>query len=99
MSFIGPRPLLVQYLPYYTEEEKLRHSVRPGITGLAQVNGRNCISWDDKLAFDVKYAKSVSFFGDIKIAFLTVMKVLNCSGVNTVPTGQFLNVERSQKKQ
>lgn len=99
MSFIGPRPLLVQYLPYYTEEEKLRHSVRPGITGLAQVNGRNCISWDDKLAFDVKYAKSVSFFGDIKIAFLTVMKVLSCSGVNTVPTGQSLNVERSQKKQ
>ena len=97
MSFIGPRPLLEQYLPYYTEEEKLRHTVRPGITGLAQVNGRNCISWDDKLAYDVKYVKSITFIGDIRIAFLTIMKVFRCKDVKTVPTGIPLNVERAEK--
>lgn len=98
MSFIGPRPLLVQYLPYYTEEEKLRHTVRPGITGLAQVNGRSCISWDDKLSFDVTYAKSITFIGDLKIVLMTIMKVLGCSDVKVVPTGQLLNVERAQRK-
>ena len=72
MSFIGPRPLLVRYLPYYTKRERLRHSVRPGITGLAQVNGRNCIGWDEKLAFDVQYAENVSLLGDIKIVLSTV---------------------------
>ncbi len=97
MSFIGPRPLLEQYIPYYTEEEKLRHTVRPGITGLAQVNGRNCISWDDKLAYDVEYVRSITFIGDIKILFLTIMKVLKCKDVKTVPTGIPLNVERAEK--
>ena len=75
MSFVGPRPLVPQYLPYYTDEEKLRHSVRPGITGLAQVNGRNAISWDRKLAYDVEYVKNISFLNDLKILFLTAKKL------------------------
>ena len=96
MSFIGPRPLLVRYLPYYTKRERLRHSVRPGITGLAQVNGRNCIGWDEKLAFDVKYAENVSFLGDVKIALSTVEKVLKHSDVK-VGMENFLDVKRKKE--
>ena len=81
MSIIGPRPLLVRYLPYYTDIERERHTVRPGLTGLAQVNGRNYLMWDDRLKLDVKYARSLSFIGDIKILFMTVMKVLKRSDV------------------
>ena len=81
MSIVGPRPLLVQYLEYYTEEEKHRHDVRPGLTGLAQVNGRNAISWEDKFAYDLKYVRSVSLFGDLKILFMTVYKVFKRSGI------------------
>lgn len=77
MSLIGPRPLLVKYLPYYTEREKLRHTVRPGITGLAQVNGRNNISWDDKLEMDAKYVEELSFTNDIKILLKTVQNVIS----------------------
>ncbi|MBR0070946.1 MAG: undecaprenyl phosphate N,N'-diacetylbacillosamine 1-phosphate transferase, partial [Campylobacter sp.] len=82
MSFIGPRPLLVEYLPLYSEEQKLRHSVRPGITGLAQVNGRNAISWAKKFEFDTHYAKNLSFLLDLKIALLTIKKVIKKDGVN-----------------
>ncbi|MCI6642189.1 MULTISPECIES: undecaprenyl phosphate N,N'-diacetylbacillosamine 1-phosphate transferase [Campylobacter] len=82
MSFIGPRPLLPEYLPLYNDEQKLRHSVRPGITGLAQVNGRNAISWRKKFEFDTFYAKNLSFLLDVKIAFLTVKKVIKKEGVN-----------------
>ncbi|MDA3053096.1 undecaprenyl phosphate N,N'-diacetylbacillosamine 1-phosphate transferase [Campylobacter sp. JMF_01 NE2] len=82
MSFIGPRPLLVEYLPLYSEEQKLRHSVRPGITGLAQVNGRNAISWEKKFEFDTHYAKNLSFLLDLKIALLTIKKVIKKDGVN-----------------
>ena len=82
MSFIGPRPLLPEYLPLYNDEQKLRHSVRPGITGLAQVNGRNAISWQKKFEFDTFYAKNLSFLLDIKIAFLTVKKVIKKEGVD-----------------
>lgn len=77
MSLIGPRPLLVKYLPYYTEREKLRHTVRPGITGLAQVNGRNNISWDDKLEMDAKYVEELSFTNDIKILLKTIQNVIS----------------------
>ncbi|ATA68458.1 sugar transferase [Capnocytophaga cynodegmi] len=77
MSLIGPRPLLVKYLPYYTEREKLRHTVRPGITGLAQVNGRNNISWDDKLEMDAKYVEELSFTNDIKILLKTIENVVS----------------------
>ncbi|MBR6388743.1 MAG: sugar transferase [Opitutales bacterium] len=97
MSFIGPRPLLPRYLPYYTAEEKLRHSIRPGISGLAQVNGRNCISWDEKLAYDVQYAKNVTFWGDFKIGLLTVKKVLCSSDVSTVSDEGFLDEVRGGK--
>lgn len=76
MSVIGPRPLLVQYLPYYTEEEKHRHDVRPGLSGLAQVNGRNFVGWDHRLAYDVQYVKKITFVGDISIIFQTVFKFL-----------------------
>lgn len=97
MSFIGPRPLLTQYLPYYTREEKLRHSVRPGVTGLAQAKGRNTISWDSKLAMDVEYVKTLSFFNDLKIALLTIGKVLARSEVIAVPVEKYLDDERRQK--
>ena len=74
MSLIGPRPLLVKYLPYYDNEERLRHSVRPGLSGLAQVNGRNAISWEEKFKFDLMYVNKITFIGDVKIIFETVKK-------------------------
>ncbi len=90
MSLIGPRPLLVQYLPYYTEDEKHRHDVRPGLSGLAQVNGRNAVMWDKRLAFDVEYVNNISFLGDAKIVFQTIKKVITREDVaadtNTVET-------------
>lgn len=82
MSFIGPRPLLVEYLPLYSPRQASRHSVRPGITGLAQVNGRNDISWAAKLEYDAIYAENLSFLLDIKIALLTIKKVLKKEGVS-----------------
>lgn len=81
MSFVGPRPLLVKYLPYYTDEERHRHDVRPGLTGLAQVNGRNDLSWEQKFKYDLEYVQHISFCEDIKIMFSTVGKVLHKSGV------------------
>lgn len=81
MSFIGPRPLLVSYLPYYTKEESLRHTVRPGLTGLAQVSGRNFIDWDRRLAKDVEYVKGLSLAMDVKVLALTVKVVLGKSDV------------------
>ncbi len=82
MSFIGPRPLLIEYLSLYNKRQKLRHSVRPGITGLAQVSGRNNISWAKKLELDSYYAQHLSFLLDVKIAFLTIKKVLKKEGIN-----------------
>lgn len=80
MSLIGPRPLLVRYLPYYTEEERHRHDVRPGLTGLAQVNGRNALGWEDRFAYDLQYVNNLSFGMDIKVLGMTVGKVLKRSG-------------------
>lgn len=79
MSLIGPRPLLVSYLPYYTEREKLRHTVRPGLTGLAQVSGRNFIDWDHRLQKDIEYVENLSFGMDMKVIFLTIKTVLGHS--------------------
>lgn len=79
MSLIGPRPLLVRYLPYYTEEEMHRHDVRPGLTGLAQVNGRNALGWEDRFSYDLEYVNNVSFAMDIRIIAMTVEKVLKRS--------------------
>lgn len=81
MSLIGPRPLLVKYLPYYSEEESHRHDIRPGLTGLAQVNGRNAIGWEDRFRYDLEYVHHLSFGLDLKILFMTVGKVMNRSGV------------------
>lgn len=81
MSFIGPRPLLVSYLPYYTKEESLRHTVRPGLTGLAQVSGRNFLDWDRRLEKDVEYVKGLSFAMDLRVILLTVKVVLGKSDV------------------
>lgn len=82
MSIIGPRPLLVQYLPLYNDYQKRRHEVRPGLSGLAQVSGRNAISWEDKFNLDVKYVENVSFNNDWKIIFLTIKKVFVREGIN-----------------
>ena len=81
MSIIGPRPLAVSYLPYYNNKEKHRHDVRPGLTGLAQVNGRNSISWDAKFKYDVEYIENITFINDMKILFLTVKKVFVREGI------------------
>ena len=94
MSVIGPRPLLTEYLPYYRKEEQCRHNVRPGLSGLAQVNGRNAISWDDKLALDAEYVKKVTFLGDLKIVFKTVYKTVKRSDIqvgNEFEAGKFLD--------
>lgn len=100
MSIVGPRPLLVQYLPYYTEAERHRHDVRPGITGLAQINGRNLIKWDQRLAYDVEYVQKISFLGDVRIILLTVWKVLKHSdiAVDTNTVESYLNIERSDSR-
>lgn len=82
MSIIGPRPLLVQYLPLYDENQKRRHEVRPGITGLAQINGRNAISWKEKFEYDVEYVDNLSFILDTKIIILTLKKVLKKEGIS-----------------
>lgn len=82
MSFVGPRPLLMEYLPLYNEEQSRRHNVRPGITGWAQVNGRNAIEWEDKFKLDVWYVENQSFLLDMKILFLTVYKVFKSEGVS-----------------
>lgn len=79
MSLVGPRPLRVRYLPYYTPREVLRHSVKPGITGLAQVSGRNALSWDKRLELDARYAENVSFILDCKILLMTVIKIFKPS--------------------
>ncbi|CAL2105887.1 Undecaprenyl phosphate N,N'-diacetylbacillosamine 1-phosphate transferase [Tenacibaculum sp. 190524A02b] len=82
MSLIGPRPLLVEYLHRYNDEQKRRHNVRPGITGLAQVNGRNAIGWKRKFEYDVEYVDNLSFFLDVKIFFMTFLKVFKSEGIN-----------------
>ena len=81
MSFIGPRPLLVKYLPYYNERERLRHSIRPGLTGYAQVHGRNAISWEQKFEYDVYYVEHLSFITDVKIVIDTVKAVFKSEGI------------------
>lgn len=82
MSIVGPRPLLVEYLDLYNEEQKHRHDVRPGLTGLAQVNGRNCITWEAKFKYDIEYVKNVTFINDCKIILKTIEKVLLREDIN-----------------
>ena len=83
IAVIGPRPLLVEYLPRYNTEQRRRHEVRPGLSGLAQVNGRNAISWEDKFKYDVQYVDNVTFLGDWKIIFQTILNVFKREGINS----------------
>lgn len=102
MALIGPRPLLPEYLPYYTERERLRHTVRPGISGWAQVNGRNNVTWDQKLEMDVYYVEHLSFWMDIRVLLTTIKNVMKTKDVNVVPSAVNgagkLNVERADRK-
>ena len=101
MSIVGPRPLLPEYLPYYTEEEKHRHDVRPGLTGLAQINGRNAIDWDTKLTFDVEYVSDINFIEDVKIIYLTVYKVLKHDDIlvgKEFKAGKFIDQRKERQK-
>lgn len=99
MSIVGPRPLLVKYLPYYTQEERKRHSVRPGLTGWAQVNGRNALSWEEKFKFDIEYTKKMGLFFDIKILFLTVLKVFKRENIQFAKNTIGLIEQREQLAQ
>ena len=83
MSIVGPRPLAVQYLPFYNETEKRRHSVLPGLSGLAQINGRNATTWEERFSYDVKYTEHITFFGDVYIIIATVIAVFKRSGIGT----------------
>ena len=83
MSFVGPRPLLVEYLPYYNEFQRRRHDVKPGLTGLAQINGRNLTTWDDRFEFDLQYVDNVGFVQDVKIFFVTIGKVFKREGISS----------------
>jgi lipopolysaccharide/colanic/teichoic acid biosynthesis glycosyltransferase len=94
MSLVGPRPLRVHYLPFYTKKESIRHSVKPGVTGLAQVSGRNALSWDQKLALDIEYIETMSFSKDLTILIKTVKKVLNSKNIELDPEMPDLDVER-----
>ncbi|QFF98016.1 sugar transferase [Psychrobacillus glaciei] len=90
MSVVGPRPLAIQYLPYYTLHERIRHSVRPGLSGLAQINGRNTSSWEQRFSYDIDYVNNINFIGDIKIILKTILKAVKRSdigerGVNSPP--------------
>lgn len=97
MALIGPRPLLPEYLPYYTEREKLRHTVRPGISGWAQVNGRNAVGWDKRLEYDVYYVEHLSFGMDCRVILKTIKNVLEHKDVQVVPQGTLLSIERNAK--
>lgn len=99
MSLIGPRPLLIKYLPYYTPLERKRHSVKPGITGLAQVSGRNFLDWDNRLAKDVEYVENLSFLLDLKIIWLTVMSIITSKNIAVDPQQVMINLDDQRKKQ
>lgn len=99
MSLIGPRPLAVCYLPYYNENEKHRHDVRPGLTGLAQVNGRNALNWEDRFSYDIEYVNNITFINDLKILFKTVYKVFKRDGVIIRGTGKTIDFDEYRKKQ
>lgn len=99
MAIVGPRPLVVQYLPYYNEEEKHRHDVRPGLTGLAQVNGRNDLQWEERFKFDLEYVNKITFINDVKILFMTVGKVFMREGIVVRGTGKAIDFDEYRKKQ
>ena len=99
MSFVGPRPLGLLYIPYYTDEERRRHNIRPGLTGLAQVRGRNNLSWEQKFAYDIEYVDNISLLFDIRILFETVIKVFTHEGIGQGEQRPVnLDIERAGKK-
>ena len=99
MSLIGPRPLAVKYLPYYNEYEMHRHDVRPGLTGLAQVSGRNFVNWDERFAYDVKYVNKITFWNDLKIIFLTVKAVVKRTGIEACGSFTLQDFDEYRKNQ
>lgn len=99
MSLIGPRPLAVCYLPYYNEKEKHRHDVRPGLTGLAQINGRNTLNWEERFAYDIEYVNNITFASDLKILFKTFYKVIKKDGVVTRGSGKTIDFDEYRKNQ
>ncbi len=99
MAIVGPRPLLIQYLPYYHSEERERHAVRPGLTGYAQVHGRNFLMWDERVALDIEYAKHITFIGDVKIIFQTIIKVIKRSDIAEKRIPPLDQVRREELKQ
>jgi len=98
MSFIGPRPLLTKYLPYYTKEEKHRHDVRPGLTGLAQVSGRNNLDWDERFQKDVEYVNNITFYNDIKILIETIKCVFKKENVEIPTESHDLDIVRKKRR-
>ena len=98
MSFIGPRPLLIRYLPYYTKQEKQRHSIRPGITGLAQISGRNLLDWDSRLKKDIEYVESIGFLTDLNIFFKTIKHVITSKDVVVNPNSVIEDLDATRKK-
>lgn len=99
MSLIGPRPLSVEYLPYYTDQEMHRHDVRPGLSGLAQVNGRNGLQWEKRFAYDLNYVNKITFWGDLKIILLTIVKVFKRDGVVVRGTGKTIDFDKYRREQ
>ena len=99
MSIVGPRPLAVQYLPFYTEEESERHSVRPGLTGLAQVSGRNSLKWEEKFGYDLEYVKNVTLKHDVKIILKTVLTVFKREDIGVRGTETLMDFDTYRKKQ
>ena len=97
MSLIGPRPLLIRYLPFYSEEERIRHSIRPGITGLAQVSGRNLLDWDNRLALDIEYTKNISLALDIEIFLKTLKKIASTKDIVIDQSGIILDLDEQRK--
>lgn len=99
MAVVGPRPLVVQYLPYYTEREHLRHSVRPGLTGYAQVNGRNALNWDQRFQFDVEYVENLTFKTDFLIFFKTIKNVIKRKDVSVRGTTEIIDFDKYRKRE
>ena len=97
MSFVGPRPLLIKYLPYYKTDEKMRHTVRPGLTGLSQVNGRNNLNWDKRLELDIQYVNNVYFINDVKIILKTLLKVFKREDIVVVDKGDLKDLDKERE--
>lgn len=99
MSIIGPRPLVPQYLPYYNDVEKHRHDVRPGLTGLAQINGRNTVNWPERFEYDINYVNNITFLNDIKIVIATIKKVISHADVEVRGTGEIIDFDKYRQQE